>query len=75
MEGELAALGAGAQRGAVGQLSRHGLSAERAHALGRGIGARQRAHVVALGSQALDQPTAYEAGPTGYEHGAHLGVS
>jgi hypothetical protein len=75
VEGELAALGAGAQRGRVGQLPGRRLGAERAHALSRGIGTRERAHVVPLASQPLDQATADEARPTGYERGAHLGVS
>ena len=67
MEGDLAALRAGPQSFAVVEVAHHRLGAELAHARRRPLRARERAHVPALGPEALDESASDEAGSAGDE--------
>ena len=64
VEGDLAALRAGAQRVRLGQVPARRLGARVRDALGGGVRPRQRPHATALGDEPPDQPAADEARAT-----------
>ena len=73
VEGDVAAGGAGGERGAVAEVAAHRLGAERRDPRGGGVGAGQRPHRPSFGDQPLDQPAADEPGAAGDEDVSAIG--